>query len=358
MQMWSRPTPRNGWPDPAGRGTCGGRTDAPYPHRYLHSHAVPGRRCADARGRRTLFAWATAFDDTFAEVSASGKMTAEIIGAMAAALEIPPADPEPDRFAAALADGVGQLRAVMLPEQVDRIVEAMRGILVAQLWEARVDPAVVSLDEYIAMRPHSTYATLMESFVEPTNNFHLSDSVRRRPTVRRVIDACNNLMGWVNDLGSFAWEDTRGDGLPLALPTLVARDRGCTLAEAFALVSRMCDDEAAAAHRAVLRGLRRSRQRRDTQTGGKLRHARARCRRRSLIGFRHSRLSCTGRGRLAPKAWEDVASGRRTPVGAGPCSRATGPCWARRPPVRWHLRRSEGLVLQATSGDASCRDRC
>ncbi|MEJ3659272.1 terpene synthase family protein [Actinomycetes bacterium KLBMP 9759] len=193
-----------------------------------------------------VFAWTTAFDDSFAFVAASRDMNGAVASLVAALEGVRPPGPA-SGFAYSMSYLVTRARQVMSPAHAARLVDALRGNLLAQVWETFADVGSLSVDEYVAVRPHATYATMMVALVEPGHRLHVPEEVRCGPSVQRLTAAANNIMGWCNDIASYGWEKAESAGPPLNLLSLVVRDDGCSEAEAFATASRMCDEQAAVA---------------------------------------------------------------------------------------------------------------
>ncbi|MFE2727314.1 hypothetical protein [Kitasatospora sp. NPDC059327] len=198
-----------------------------------------------------LLSWITVFDDTFAYVTASADV-ARAIPELIGAIEGAPAREETG-FAAALGSSLASIRRTVDPVHADRIVQALRTDLLAQYWELGANRNAVSLDEYLAVRPRTVYATVLESFAEPAGNWHLTDRVRRLPDVHRVITAALNLLGMCNDLVSYPWEIAMGETELCSLVPLLMHDRGYGTADAFIEASRLCDQQARDAHDALAR---------------------------------------------------------------------------------------------------------
>ncbi|MGY0464151.1 terpene synthase family protein [Kitasatospora sp. cg17-2] len=198
-----------------------------------------------------LLGWITVFDDTFAYVTASADM-ARAVPELIGVIEGAPARKQTG-FAAALGASLAKIRRTLDPVHADRIVNALRVDLLAQYWEMRADRDVVSLDEYLAVRPRTVYATVLESFAEPAGNWHLTDRARRLPDVHRVITAAVNLLGMCNDIVSYPWEIAMGEAELCGLIPLLMHDRGYGMADAFVEASGLCDQAARDAHDALTR---------------------------------------------------------------------------------------------------------
>lgn len=195
-----------------------------------------------------LLLWLVSFDDTQVEKAGSpAAETASRIAGFVGVLEHGESD-DGTGHTAALADLVGRARTLLTPGQAARLLAAVHTTALALLWQTVVSGERLRLAEYRAMRPHSSLATPLVALIEPAAGLDLPDVVREDPDVRRVAHAARTLVGWTNDLYSFAYEYDRTGEPPRALPTLLAERNQCSLLMAFAEAVRMCEDEARTAH--------------------------------------------------------------------------------------------------------------
>ncbi|MFG2004911.1 terpene synthase family protein [Spirillospora sp. NPDC048911] len=120
----------------------------------------------------------------------------------------------------------------------DRFIAHYRDFVEATHEEAlaRASGTRLSLSRYLRQRHRSITAHPMLDLVESTYPVSLPDEWHSRSAVRALRDAAVDTVGWVNDLVSAGPELTRGQD---NLLTVLARERGCSYAEARSTVVAM-----------------------------------------------------------------------------------------------------------------------
>ncbi|MET4923807.1 terpene synthase family protein [Streptomyces sp. PSRA5] len=202
--------------------------------------------CAD------LFLWLTAFDDAHGE-AAGARDPARLVRTIGecvhllAGHEEPPAGPS--AFGAALGDLLARFGKRATATQYLRLTGHLRDNLLGILWEAHhLDGSDhITLADYRAMRPHTVFVRTLMTTAEITLGYELTERERSLEPVRELRTAVADLAGWINDLASYAKETAHDGPGALNLPSLLMRQHGCDVAEAFRLASRMCEQRAAVA---------------------------------------------------------------------------------------------------------------
>ncbi|MDF2271978.1 hypothetical protein P2Q00_42185 [Streptomyces coacervatus] len=241
-------------PDPIRRKrldrTCVGRETA---RAFPHSSHDMLTLAADA------FTWLTAFDDMHAEAvgRADPRQLARTLADFTRILDRTGAVQGNHRacgdgFPAALAELTARAERLLPRSCLTRFDSALRSIFFSLLWEAHRlwGDEPVPMDEYMTMRRHTVFATIITALVPRPSHALLT------PDMHRLETAVHNLVGWINDLCSFSYEHgARGapQSNPFSLPDLLMRHTDVTTDEALGRVTRMCDDEAAVAHRLISR---------------------------------------------------------------------------------------------------------
>lgn len=206
--------------------------------------------CAD------LFLWLTAFDDVHGEAE-GGRDTARLVRRISHCVHLLAGLDEPaaggDACIAALRDLLHRFRERATPSRYLRLTAHLRDNLFGILWEAHHlgRPDQVTLGDYCAMRPHTVFVRTVMVAAEALLGYGLTEEQRESAAVRELEKAVADLAGWINDLASYAKETARDGTNPLSLPTLLMRQHGCDLEEAFRLASRMCEDRASTARRRI-----------------------------------------------------------------------------------------------------------
>ncbi|MEV0774264.1 hypothetical protein [Streptomyces sp. NPDC050428] len=210
--------------------------------------------CAD------LFLWLTAFDDAHGEATGADD-PARLVRAIGECVHLlaghdePPGTPS--AFGAALRDLLTRFGERATPTQYLRLTAHLRDNLFGILWEAHhldgPDHANidghhhVTMSDYRAMRPHTVFVRTLMATAEVALRYELTEADRSLEPVRELQTAVADLAGWINDLASYAKETAHDGPTTLNLPSLLMRQHGCDLVEAYRLASRMCEQQAAVA---------------------------------------------------------------------------------------------------------------
>jgi hypothetical protein len=193
-----------------------------------------------------IFAWALGFDDTRAETVSQAEFAQlmneipRLMGALGGIVS----DHTSTGFVAALTDLVRGFNR-WPPQQILRILDAIRATLTGLVWEAHIRStgAHPSVDDYLVMRPYFFYSYILIALAEPIGRYTLPDDLRHSPDVQRLETAVANLIAWQNDLVSFHLETELFGPTPLSLPGLLAIHQGCDYREAFSRVYSMYEEE-------------------------------------------------------------------------------------------------------------------
>ncbi|WP_328863190.1 terpene synthase family protein [Streptomyces sp. NBC_00306] len=200
-----------------------------------------------------LCIWLSAFDDLHVEApQATATTLAPHIASFTHVLDTrtkPPASPS--ALSSALADLTRRMHDLMTPAQAARVTARLHQAFAATYWQSTTYGRIVGLTEYAAMRPHTFFGHVLAALIEPCTGLDLPDQVLDREPVRQLIDSTARLWGWVNDVYSFPMERHGLGAPPQTLPLILAHQHGLSLPEAFAAACRLCDTEAATAHRLV-----------------------------------------------------------------------------------------------------------
>ncbi|WP_406263716.1 terpene synthase [Streptomyces sp. NBC_00191] len=200
-----------------------------------------------------LCIWLSAFDDLHVEApQATATTLAPHIASFTHVLDTrttPPDSPSP--LTSALADLTRRMHDLMTPAQAARITARLHQAFAATYWETTTHGRIVGLAEYEAMRPHTFFGYVLATLIDPCAGLNLPDQVHHSEPVRQLIHGTARLWGWINDVYSFPMEQHRLGTPPQTLPLILAQEHGLSLPEAFAAACRLCDTEAATAHRLV-----------------------------------------------------------------------------------------------------------
>ncbi|WP_283138019.1 terpene synthase family protein [Rhizohabitans arisaemae] len=187
--------------------------------------------------------WLFAFDDAFAESARTGGRAGPIsraIPRLLSVLDEPDPRPGDDLFVQALRDLRFRVGRCSSPEQFDRWRTTVKEYLFAQVWEAanREADIVPGLGDYLVMRriTGATYTCL--ALIDVAGGYRVPADVWHHPDVQALRDIACDLIGWDNDLLSYAKE--RGsDRARHNLVTVIMEHAGCSTQSAMDEVARM-----------------------------------------------------------------------------------------------------------------------
>ncbi|MET8862598.1 hypothetical protein ABZW11_06530 [Nonomuraea sp. NPDC004580] len=202
--------------------------------------------------------WLFAFDDAFCENELMGHRASALARALPPLLEIldgrrrPTAD---DPFGLALQELQQRISEYATPAQVDRWRITVKEYLFAQIWEAanREVDLIPTPEDYVLMRRITGATYTCFALIDVGGGYRLEAEEWHHPDVRMLSDLACDLIGWDNDLLSYAKE--RGnDKARHNLVTVLATHKSLTLQDALREVAQMHNDAIAAfvARRAAL----------------------------------------------------------------------------------------------------------
>ncbi|WP_431896248.1 terpene synthase family protein [Nonomuraea sp. bgisy101] len=202
--------------------------------------------------------WLFAFDDAFCEGELIGHRASALAHALPPLLEILDGRRQPapdDPFGLTLRELQLRIAEMATPAQVERWRTTVKEYLFAQIWEAanREVDLIPSVEDYVLMRriTGATYTCL--ALIDVGGGYRLEAEEWHHPDVRMLSDLACDLIGWDNDLLSYAKE--RGnDKARHNLVTVLATHRFFNVQKALDEVSNMHNDAIAAfvERRAVL----------------------------------------------------------------------------------------------------------
>lgn len=194
--------------------------------------------------------WLFAFDDAFCEGELMGHRASALARALPPLLEVldgrrVPDDRDP--FELALHELLARISETATPAQVDRWRTTVKEYLFAQIWEAanREVDLIPTPEDYVLMRriTGATYTCL--ALIDVGGGYRLEAEEWHHPDVRAVSDLACDLIGWDNDLLSYAKERDR-DKARHNLVTVLATHRSYSVQKALEEVSHMHEDALAA----------------------------------------------------------------------------------------------------------------
>ena len=155
--------------------------------------------------------------------------------------EPPPAEAGP--LGAGLRDLIRRMAERSTPTWMFRFSRSVERYLFGCVWQAtnRASGTVPTIEDFVMMRPRHGAIYTVNDLIELTGRFELPLETLCQPAVRALVTHSNNVVGWSNDILSFAKEARQGDVHNLVM--VLEHQRSCSLEEAFELAARMHDDE-------------------------------------------------------------------------------------------------------------------
>lgn len=138
-----------------------------------------------------------------------------------------------------------RMRAIGSPAWRLRFIRSMDEYFTSCIWEAENREAgiVPSVADYVHMRPFTGALLADIEAIEIIEKIYLPRNVVEQPLLQRMIQACNNIVCWSNDLFSCTKEARQGDVHNLVL--VLQHARQCSLQEAINEAARMHNEEVA-----------------------------------------------------------------------------------------------------------------
>ncbi|WP_393062918.1 terpene synthase family protein [Streptomyces sp. LN549] len=216
------------------------------PHGGFLSYVYPDVDQDAAQLAVDLIGWFMVFDDLHVEAAMGNPGTDVVlrIFGLLGVLDEQAVEPGPG-FEAALCDLLERCTRFTVQQQ-RAIRAALYGILMAWLWESQLDTRQVwpSLQTYATVRRHTAFAAIYPALIEPLGDIAIPGLARQDANLRQLKEAMINLNSWFNDVMSFRKEQREQGGIPISLPGVLMRERGCSLDESLTLAKQMIHDEA------------------------------------------------------------------------------------------------------------------
>jgi hypothetical protein len=170
-------------------------------------------------------------------------------------------------FVAALADILRRSEKLLPPEHGWRVKQSLNSFVMTQNWHVNMLANAIRPDlaDYVVARRHLVGGWALIALLCPLENFKFSERPYRDSHAAALNKAACDLLAWLNDLTSYERESRAGDA-DLSMPSIIMRDRNCTVQESLVIITEMCDSQTVGAEQLVAR-LRRDGDREMTDYG-------------------------------------------------------------------------------------------
>ena len=193
--------------------------------------------------------WLFILDDQCDE-AAAGRKADYLKGIMAGLMDILHSNrlvtrAEGGPLPAALSNIWERMRAISTPAWRLRFIRSMDEYFTSCIWEAenRESGLIPTVEDYVRMRPYTGALLADIEAIEIIEKIYLPAEVVEQALLQRMIQACNNIVCWSNDLFSCAKEARQGDVHNLVL--VLQHANQTTLQEAVNEAVRMHNEEVA-----------------------------------------------------------------------------------------------------------------
>lgn len=148
-------------------------------------------------------------------------------------------------LSAALSSIWERMRTLSTPCWRLRFIQTVKDYFTACIWEAenRERGVIPSVEDYTRMRPYTGALLADIEAIEIIEKISLPRAVAEQALLQRMIQACNNLVCWTNDIFSCIKESRQGDVHNLVL--VLQHHRNCSLQEAINEARGMLKEETA-----------------------------------------------------------------------------------------------------------------
>ncbi|MFE6894634.1 terpene synthase [Streptomyces sp. NPDC057694] len=194
-----------------------------------------------------FYQWLFAFDDAYCDEGALGTRPDLLVVELARFLRAAEVPGRPLRdgetgYLAALRDLRLRLEEIATPAQLNRWVEALRGYLYFQVWEAanRSRGEIPALDDYAVARLQSGAVKATMTLLDVAEGYELPAADMDHPRTRALTEMACAVVDWDNDIASHHKESLRaGDGQNLR--DVLAHEHGLSAQDALERAIAMRD---------------------------------------------------------------------------------------------------------------------